>query len=98
MLSTSIQISYSVAGTPRKAGSPADEFLAFRCNNNTATAKATASDKAMLQIAPLTPRARVRGTPAANEIQLEIATATKTRRGDSRDRNTIAGPKNALPN
>ena len=36
--------------------------------------------------------------PIATAIQLETETAAKTERGASSERNTIDGPKNALPN
>jgi len=52
----------------------------------------------MLHTAPVTPSVQVAGMPTAIAMQLETETAAKTKPGDSKDRNTIDGPKNALPN
>src|SRR5216684_5025990 len=91
-------IHYSLTDSTKQVGAASEDLRALRRSRTTAATKARASDKAMLHTAPPTPRARVSGTPIAIEIQLETETAVKTKRGDSMDRKTIAGPKNALPN
>ena len=51
----------------------------------------------MLHAAPVSPQARVNGMPATTATQVETETAAKIKRGDSNDRRTMDGPKNALP-
>jgi hypothetical protein len=92
-----VELHYSFVDSAKIPGAASYDLRTLRRSSTTAATKASVSDKTMLHTAPPTPQAQVRGTPIATETQLETVTAAKIRRGASIDRNTIEGPKNALP-